>query len=176
MGHARTHARTHTHIVFAHCITLSCGHTLDFLPHQWNVQVFRDYTRIEWQIHDDAARDIFFKIKFFQHHLVQLFGRVLARGASQTLAQWHAWVSLEIYVYLRVVEQGRCLHESWWEYDSKQLKDMCHSCRGESVLCEQRHERSEPDCTGGGGRTYNPRARTQREREGETPRDVRGTK
>lgn len=43
---------------------------------------------------------------------------------------------------------------------------MCHSCRGESVLCEQRHERSEPDCTGGGGRTYNPRARTQREREG----------
>lgn len=57
--------RTHAHIVFAHCITLSCGHTLDFLPHQWNVQVFRDYTRIEWQIHDDAARDIFFFNKVF---------------------------------------------------------------------------------------------------------------
>lgn len=172
MGHARTHA----HIVFAHCITLSCGHTLDFLPHQWNGAGFswlhqNRVTNTRW-----SCAWHFFKIKFLQHHLVQLFGRVLAQGASQTFAQWHAWVSLEIYVYLRVVEQGRCLHESWWEYDSKQLKDMCHGCRGESVLCEQRHERSEPDCTGGGGRTYNPRARTQRERERETPRDVRGTK
>lgn len=160
MHHARTHART----VFAHCITLSCGHTLDFLPHHWNGAGFsclhQNRVPNTWR----SCAWHFLKIKFPTPPRG-------ARGASQTFAQWHARVKNICLLTCRWARPmfARELMRVW------QQTAEGHVPWPQRRVGEQRQERSGPDCTGGrGGRTYNPRARTQRERE--RPRDVRGTK